>query len=129
MTAQSQPGPEQRQLDLGVLVPDWLDWSEVAEALGVPVSRVGRLVKEHQLAAAAPTPGAGLRVPAAFLQDGAIVKGLSGLITVLHDAGFDDVAILTWVFTEDPTLPGRPIDALRENRGSEVKRRAQAMAF
>ena len=44
-------------------------------------------------------------------------------------AGFDDVEIITWVFTDDPTLPGRPIDALRENRGSEVKRRAQAMGF
>ena len=29
----------------------------------------------------------------------------------------------------DETIPGRPIDALRENRGSEAKRRAQAMAF
>jgi hypothetical protein len=68
-------------------------------------------------------------VPAEFFQDGEVVKGLSGLVTVLHDAGFDDVAIITWVFTDDPTLPGRPIDALRENRGAEVKRRAQAMGF
>ena len=29
----------------------------------------------------------------------------------------------------DLDLPGRPIDALLENRGAEVKRRAQAMAF
>ncbi len=129
MTAQSQPGPDRRQLDLGVLIEEWLDWPEVAEVLDVPVSKVGRLVQEHQLAAATPTPGAGARVPAAFLQDGAIVKGLPGLLTVLHDAGYDDVAILAWVFTDDPTLPGRPIDALRENRGSEAKRRAQAMGF
>ena len=33
------------------------------------------------------------------------------------------------LFTADDTIPGRPIDALRENRGSEIKRRAQAMAF
>ena len=37
--------------------------------------------------------------------------------------------MLTWLFTHDDTIPGRPIDALRENRGSEVKRRAQAMGF
>jgi hypothetical protein len=129
MTAESNSGPDQRLLDLSALVGEWLDWSQVAAELDVPVSRVGRLVKEHQLAAAVPTPGAGARVPAAFLQDGEIVKGVSGLVTLLHDAGFEDVEIITWVFTEDPTLPGRPIDALRENRGSEVKRRAQAMGF
>ena len=129
MTAESSSGPDQRLLDLSALVGEWLDWSQVAAELDVPVSRVGRLVKEHQLAAAVPTPGAGARVPAAFLQDGEIVKGVSGLVTLLHDAGFEDVEIITWVFTEDPTLPGRPIDALRENRGSEVKRRAQAMGF
>ncbi len=93
----------------------------------MPVSRVGALVKEHHLAGAVPSPGAGARVPAGLLQDGEIVKGVPGLLTVLHDYGYDDEAILRWVFTEDPTLPGRPIDALRENRGSEVKRRAQAM--
>ncbi len=129
MTAQSQPGPDEHQPDLGVLVDDWLDWAGVASVLQVPVSKVGRLIQEHQLAAVTPRPGAGSQVPADFLQDGAVVKGLPGLLTVLHDAGFDDVEILTWVFTDDPTLPGRPIDALRENRGSEVKRRAQAMGF
>jgi hypothetical protein len=120
-------GREQQQVDLGALVGQWLDWTEVATALGIPVSRVGRLVKEHRLASAVPDPGAGARVPEAFLQDGEIVKGLPGLVTVLHDAGYDDAEIIAWVFTDDPTLPGRPIDALRENRGSEVKRRAQAM--
>jgi hypothetical protein len=129
MTTEPRPGPDQRLVDLGVLVEEWLDWSQAASVLDVPASRVGQLVKDHQLAAAVPTPGAGARVPAAFLQDGEIVKGLPGLITVLHDAGFDDVEIIAWVFTDDPTLPGRPIDALRENRGSEVKRRAQAMGF
>jgi hypothetical protein len=129
MTADSHHGPDQRLLDLGVLVGEWLDWSQVAAELDVPASRVGRLVKEHRLAAAVPTPGAGARVPAAFLEDGEIVKGLPGLVTLLHDAGFDDVEIIAWVFTEDPSLPGRPIDALRENRGAEVKRRAQAMGF
>ena len=57
-----------------------------------------------------------------------LVKGLPGLLTLLHDAGFDDRESIAWIFL-DADLPGRPIDALRENRGSEVKRRAQAMAF
>ena len=119
--------------DLAELVGDWLDWSQCAALLGVPASRVGILVKEHHLASAVLTPGSGPgtgpRIPAAFLRHGEIVKGVSGIITVLHDGGYGDREIIRWLFTEDDTIPGRPIDAIRENRGSEVKRRAQAMAF
>jgi hypothetical protein len=86
------------------------------------------MVRDHELAAAVPEPGAGPRVPAAFLQDGLVVKGLRGLLTLLHDAGFDDRSSIEWIFT-DADLPGRPIDALRENRGTEARRRAQAMAL
>jgi hypothetical protein len=125
-----QPDPQdQRTRDVGSLVGDWLSWSEVGERLGIPVSKVRQLIKEHQLAALVPEPGAGQKIPAAFLDGGEIVKGLPGLLTLLHDNGYDDHEIVEWVFTGDPTLPGRPIDALRENRGSEVKRRAQSMGF
>jgi len=117
------------QDDLQSLVGDWLDWAACGDALGISVSRVRQLIKEHQLAAAVPAPGAGQQVPAAFVQDGLVVKGLPGLLTVLHDGGYDDRESIQWLFSHDDTLPGRPIDALRENRGSEVKRRAQAMAF
>ena len=115
--------------DVATLVGDWLDWSTCGEALGISASRVRQLIRENHLAAMVPSPGAGQQVPAAFVQDGLVVKGLPGVITVLHDGGYDDRAIITWLFTQDDSLPGRPIDALRENRGSEVKRRAQAMAF
>jgi hypothetical protein len=111
------------------LVGEWLDWAETGRRLGVSVSKVRQLIREHQLAAAVPTDGAGQRVPAKLVMDGAIVKGVPGLLTVLHDAGFDDRQALTWLFSADDSLPGRPIDALRENRGTEVKRRAQAMGF
>lgn len=118
-----------QQSDLERLVGDWLDWSQAAELLRVSVSKVRQLIREHQLAAAVPAPGAGQRIPAALVMDGQIVKGVPGLLTVLHDGGYDDRGAIEWMFTPDETLPGRPIDALRENRGSEVKRRAQAMAF
>lgn len=111
------------------LVGEWLDWAETGRRLGVSVSKVRQLIREHQLAAAVPTDGAGQRVPAELVMDGAIVKGVPGLLTVLHDAGYDDREALTWLFSPDDSLPGRPIDALRENRGTEVKRRAQAMGF
>jgi hypothetical protein len=116
------------EADLDALVPTWLDWAAAAEQLGVPVSRVRTMIKEHQLAAAVPRPGAGQQVPADFIQDGLVVKGLPGLLTVLHDGGYDDRECIAWIYL-DADLPGRPIDALRENRGAEVKRRAQALAF
>ena len=114
--------------DLGGLVTEWLDWPAAAAILGVTPAKVRTMIRDHELAAAVPAPGTGPQVPAEFLQDGLVVKGLPGLLTVLHDAGFDDRECIAWLFT-DADLPGRPIDALRENRGSEVKRRAQAMGY
>jgi len=114
---------------LGELVDDWWDWAQTAEHLNVSVSKVRQLVREHQLAAAVPVEGEGPKVPAALVRDGQVVKGVPGLLTVLHDGGYDDRAAIAWLFTPDPSLPGRPIDALRENRGREAKRRAQALAF
>jgi hypothetical protein len=114
--------------DLGALVTEWLDWHGAAAQLGVTPAKVRTMIRDHELAAAVPAPGTGPQVPADFLQDGLVVKGLPGLLTVLHDAGFGDRECIEWIFT-DADLPGRPIDALRENRGAEVKRRAQAMGF
>lgn len=114
--------------DLAILVPEWIDWAEAARQLGVTVAKVRTMIRDHELAAAVPVPGAGQQVPAAFIQDGLVVKGLPGLLTILHDGRYDDRECIAWLFTDDD-LPGRPIDALRENRGSEAKRRAQAMAL
>ena len=58
-----------------------------------------------------------------------VVEGGRELPVELADGGWDDREILAWLFTPDDSLPGRPIDALRENRGREVKRRAQAEAL
>jgi hypothetical protein len=118
--------PRLADADLAALVPEWLDWAAAGEALGVTPAKVRTMIREHELAAAVPVPGEGPRVPADFIQDGLVVKGLPGLLTVMHDGGYDDRECIAWLFTDDD-LPGRPIDALRENRGAEVKRRAQAM--
>ncbi len=117
------------EVPLDTLIPDWNDWKATGAALGVSVSKVRQLIREHQLAAAVPSPGAGQQVPAELVMDGAIVKGVPGLLTLLADGGWSDREMLTWLFTPDDSLPGRPIDALRENRGSEVKRRAQVLAL
>ena len=114
---------------LQTLITDWLDWKAAATALGVSVTKVRTLIREHQLAAAVPATGAGQQIPADLVMDGEIVKGVPGLLTLFADGGWDDREKLSWLFTPDGSLPGRPIDALRENRGSEVKRRAQALAL
>ena len=93
------------------------------------VSKVRQLIREHQLAAVVPVAGGGQKVPAALIQDGLVVKGVPGRADRPPRRRVRRPAALTWLFTPDDTLPGRPIDALRENRGAEVKRRAQAMAF
>ena len=117
------------EADLSTLVEEWLDWDQAAERLGVTAAKVRTMIRDHELAAAVPVPGEGPKVPALFIgDDGLPVKGLGGLLTVLHDGRYDDREIIAWLFLDDD-LPGRPIDALRENRGAEVKRRAQAMAL
>lgn len=70
-----------------------------------------------------------LLVPEVFLAEDGVVKGLPGTVNVLSDSGFSLTEMLRWLFTEDDSLPGAPIDALRGHRGREVKRRAQALAF
>lgn len=112
-----------------VLDPDVavLALPDVAQRLGQPVTRVHQMLRDGQLLAL--RRGAVTVVPEDFLSGDAIVKGLPGTVTLLRDAGYADEAILRWLFTADDSLPGRPIEALRSNRGREVKRRAQAMGF
>ena len=106
---------------------DTLSLAAVAARLDVPRTRVAQLIKQGHLLGV--RSGERWLVPAAFVTDDAVVKGLAGTITVLRDGGYTDAEILRWLFAEDDTLPGAPIDALRADRGGEVKRRAQAMAF
>ena len=53
--------------------------------------------------------------------------------TVLSVLGVEpihaDAEIVEWLFREDETLSRRPIDALRANRSSAVKRLAQVAGY
>jgi hypothetical protein len=110
------------------LVGDWLSLPEVADRLGIPSSRVKQLLRDRKLLAVN-RPGGERAVPAAFIDGDQVVKGLHGTLTVLLDCGFDDSEALRWLFTADETLPGTPVQALCKHRGTEVNRRAQALAF
>lgn len=102
---------------------------EVADKLGIAITRVHDLLHAGKLMAWRNADGVRL-VPAAFFNDkGAISKYVSGAITVLSDGGFSNEEIFAHLYTEDESLPGRPIDALHGHLAREVIRRAQAMAF
>ncbi|MCG7277787.1 DNA-binding protein [Corynebacterium imitans] len=99
----------------------------VAEMLGVPVTKVHDLVNARKLVLY--RKDGRKAVPALLFADGEMSKFITGAITVLFDGGFSEEEILSYLFTEDDSLPGRPIDALHGHGAREVIRRAQAMAF
>jgi hypothetical protein len=107
---------------------DLLPIPDIASALGVPVTRVHQLLRDGHLVAVRGHDGV-RRIPAEFVDHGSIVKHLPSVITQLRDARYEDHEIVEWLFRDDESLPGSPIAALRANRGSEVKRRAQVAGY
>lgn len=108
-----------------------LNLPEVAELLNVPVTRVNDLLTAGKLLAVVRD---GVRhVPAAFFVEKTnqttVNKFLSGTITLLHDGDYSPEEIMSYLYTEDESLPGRPIDGLRGHLAREVLRRAQGMAL
>ena len=119
--AQNDPQPES-------IVGTCLSFAEVADRLGIPRGRIKQLLRDRKLIAIRQSDGT-LGVPAAFLDGHQIIKGLHGTLTLLFDCGFDEPEAIRWLFTADESLPGTPIQAIAEHRGTEVNRRAQALAF
>jgi hypothetical protein len=107
---------------------DLMTLPDVATALDVEISRVHQYLRDGVLIGLRGADGV-RRVPADCVQDGAVVKSLRSVITLLRDARYSDEEIVDWLYRADDSLPGTPIAALRENRGTEVKRRAQAAGF
>ncbi|MDR2257281.1 MAG: DNA-binding protein [Arthrobacter sp.] len=99
------------------------------QALGAELRDVHRLLDQRQIVAVKRGENKAASVPAAFVADGRIVDALTGTITVLSDAGYSDREMIVWLFTPDETLPGTPMQALREGRKTEIRRRAQALAW
>ncbi|WP_420123362.1 Rv2175c family DNA-binding protein [Nakamurella sp.] len=116
-TANPTAGPE----------PTWASVPQIAEQLHLPVTKVHQLIRDGQLLGI--RRDGILRIPAEFVLDGLIVKGLPATLTLLRDNGYRDDEIIAWLFAVDESLPGSPVVALRENRGREVHRRAQVAGF
>ena len=115
--------------DLDTLVTDWLPIPDVAERLGLDVGKVRRLLQDRYLVGVRRGERRVLSVPSALIADSAPLPELRGTLTVLMDSGYDDESALRWLFTPDESLPGTPVEALRAGRKTEVRRRAQALAF
>lgn len=101
---------------------------DAAERMGVVVTRLIQQVRDHKVIAVQKD---GVKyLPEVFLNpEGELNRFVPGVIALLADGGYRDEEILRYLFTEDDTLPGRPVDALHGHLAREVMRRAQAMAF
>jgi hypothetical protein len=111
------------------LSAEWLSVGQLAERLGERPSRIKDLIREGRLVTVGigdpPVPS----VPAEFVHDGELIKGLAGALTVLADAGFSPEEAVRWLLTDNDALPGRPVDLMAEGRHTAVKRVAMALAF
>lgn len=116
-------------MELVDLSAEWLSVGELAVRLGERPSRVKDLIRERRLVVVPvgepPTPS----VPAEFVHDGELIKGLSGALTVLADAGFSPEQAVRWLLTDNEQLSGRPVDFMAQGRHTAVKRVAMALAF
>lgn len=115
--------------DLDTLITDWLTLPDVALRLDVEVSRVRRLIEDGKLLAIRRGEPEVRMIPALFLDEDGIIPHLAGTLTILRDGGWSDEELLAWLFTEDDSLPGRPVDHLRRGQRGEVRRRALALAL
>jgi uncharacterized protein len=116
-------------VDLEELTAQWLALPDLADLIGEPLSKIRQMMREGRLVAVERGSPPVKQVPAELVHEGRLLKGLAGALTVLRDAGYSDVEALRWLLTEDPTLPGRPVDAMAQGRDTAVKRRAQVLAF
>lgn len=117
--------------DLESLVGEWLTVPDAAERIGVSLSHVRQLIADREVLAARIGERRVTAVPAKFFDETGPRPELRGTFTVLADGGMDDDEIIAWLYTPDATLPveGAPIDAMLAGYKTEIRRRAQELAF
>lgn len=128
VTSDSAGEPTQELVDL---VGSWATVPDLVELWGVPPSRVRGYLADRELLALRLGPNHALHVPSRFAGATGPLPELRGTITVLTDGGMDDLAILRWLFTPEPALPGggSPMDALESGHRALVRSQAQLTAW
>ena len=106
---------------------DWVVLPDLAHQLDLPITRIHQMIRDHVLLAV--RRDGVLRVPVELVATPNVRKHLPGVLTLLHDAGYNDEEALRWLYTADDSLPGTPAGALSGPKATEVKRRAQALGF
>jgi hypothetical protein len=106
----------------------WLSLPDVAQRLEVPLNQVRQMIRDRALLALRQDGGTPM-VPAELIATSTVRKHLPGVLTLLHDAGYNEEEALRWLYTADESLPGCPAVALSGDKATEVKRRAQALGF
>lgn len=101
---------------------------DAAEKMGIVVTRVMDMLRNKQLAAVT-VNGVRFIPEKLFNEDGELNKFVPGVLALLSDGGYSVEESLDYLFTEDESLPGRPVDALHGHLAREVMRRTQAMAL
>lgn len=131
--------------DLDALVGDWLTLPDLAEALGIDVGKVRRLVADRRIIAVRRGERSITSVPTRFIVPAhladpanattpdpegglAVLNSLQGTLSVLVDSGFGDREAIIWLFSVCDELGETPIDALRSGRKSRVRQIAQSLA-
>lgn len=124
------PDPSEVQ-EVVDLVGAWTTVPDVAERCGVPLSRVRQWVADRELLTLRFGERGVASIPARFVTDEGPRPDLRGTFTLLADGGMSDLEVIRWLFTPDDALsvPGAPMDALEAGFKTEVRRRAQVLAF
>ncbi|MGH3096293.1 MAG: Rv2175c family DNA-binding protein [Streptosporangiales bacterium] len=104
---------------------DWLTLPELADRTGLEPGKIRNLVSDGRLVTVRRN-GAQV-VPATFVAGGELLKGLGGLVTVLHDAGFEAEESISWMLSVEESLGTSPVEALANGRRREVNRVAQGL--
>ncbi|MEX3610195.1 Rv2175c family DNA-binding protein [Rothia sp. LK2588] len=129
MNAQNSVSNDPHTVEAFQLVDEWLTIPDVAESFDLKVTRVHNLISERALLALRHPETQVRMIPALFVREDHPLEPLKGTLNVLADAGFSDAEAIVWLYTDDETLPGCPIDALIDGRKTEIRRRAQALAW
>lgn len=106
----------------------WFTLPDLAEFYGLGITEVRSMMADGEFLAVRRGEPKVLSVPQALV-DPEPLELLPGTVTILADAGFSELEIMTWLFTPHESLIGTPVDSMRAGRRTEVRRLAQAMTF